>query len=94
MDDERLLAELLELAASCGLALRWTAAGATPARPGGAHIRLRGQEILMLSPEADAADVAEVVTAALAGRAELQDRFLPPAVREMLDRHGPTPHGG
>jgi hypothetical protein len=88
MDDERMLAELLELAGVCGLAVRWTAAGAAPQRPGGALIRLKGQDILVLAPDADPAETAAVVAAALAGRPELEDRFLPPAVREILGGHG------
>jgi len=83
-----MLAALLELAGACGLAVRWTNAGAAPQHPGGALIRLRGQDILMLAPDADPAETAAVVAAALAGRPELEERFLPPAVREMLARPG------
>lgn len=86
MEPPKLLAALIDLAQSLGMEVRRVPAGAeTCASPGGALVRLRGRELLFLDPTASAADQISVVAEALAGRSELEDRFLPPEIRERID---------
>jgi hypothetical protein len=60
-------------------------AGDSPEHPGGALVRLRQREMLLLNPSASTADQIAAVAGALRGRAELADRFLPPELRELID---------
>jgi hypothetical protein len=74
---------LVDLAEDLGIEVR--PAPASQAHPGGALVRLRGGEILFLDPAASVEEQIPVLVSALAGRSELQDRFLPPDLRELLD---------
>jgi hypothetical protein len=74
---------LVDLAEDLGIEVR--PAPASQAHPGGALVRLRGREILFLDPAASVEEQIPVLVSALAGRSELQDRFLPPDLRELLD---------
>lgn len=84
MDEYEQLRYLLNLAESAGIDIRRAPAGDD--HTGGALVKLRGREILFLDPGASVADRIAVAAAALAGREELQDRFLPPQIRELIDR--------
>jgi hypothetical protein len=92
VDTASQLDALINLAESLGIAI-WRATSAVdPGRrgfddlhPGGALVRLKGKEILFLDPTAPAADQLAVVAGALRGRRELQDRFLAPEVRQLID---------
>ena len=86
MDAQDLLDALLELAQTLGITVRTADAGSTQ---GGALVRLKGREVLFLEASADLADRIDAVAAALAGRAELVDRFLLPEVRAALERASP-----
>jgi hypothetical protein len=88
MDAGDLLAALLDLARSCGIAVRTAEAGSSQAA---ALVRLKGQEVLFVDPSADPADQIDAVAAALADRPELADRFLLPEVRAALERAAPRP---
>lgn len=88
MDDQDLLSELLELAQSLGIGVR-TAEACSDG--GGTLVRLKGQEVLFLDPSADLADRIDAAAAALAGRPELEDRFLVPEVRSAIERATPKP---
>ncbi len=83
MSRTRLRDRLVDLAEQLGIEVR--PAPASEAHPGGAMVRLRGREILFLDPAASTEEQIPVLVSALAGRAELQDRFLPPELRELLD---------
>ena len=48
-------------------------------------MRLKGKDILFLDPAASVADRLAAAAAALAGRDELEDRFLPPQIRQLVD---------
>ncbi len=89
MDENGQLRALLDLAESIGIQVRRApppgAGEGFDDHPGGALVRLRAQEILFLDPAAAVADRIAVVAAALRGRKELEDVFLPPAVRELLE---------
>lgn len=90
MDAYQQLAALLDLAEEIGLVVRaMPGQGDTLDHPGGALVRLGAQEVLFLDPEASVADRLSVAANALAGRPELDGRFLPPELRDLLDRHRP-----
>lgn len=86
MEPHRILGILVQLAEEIGLPVRRApAADGAGEHPGGALVRLKGREIIFLDPSAGAADQISVVASALAGRQEIEDRFLPPEVREQID---------
>lgn len=89
MDMLSQVAALVELAESLGLQVRPSPAGVESAEhPGGAMVRLKGKDVLFLDTDAPPADQLALLASSLAGRKELQDVFLPPELREVLDRHG------
>jgi len=81
MDPHELLAALIDLAEAMGIEIR----RAPPGTGSSALVRLKGKEMLFLDPIAPVADQTSVVAGALAGRAELENRFLPPEIRAQLD---------
>lgn len=83
MEQDAQLGLLLDLAESAGLEIRRAPPGGDP---GGALVRLKGTELLFLDPTAPVADQISVAASALAGRKEIEDRFLPPEIRELIDR--------
>jgi hypothetical protein len=86
MDSPTRLRLLLDLAEEIGIVLRRVpAAGDDAEHPGGALVRLKGREILFLDPTAPVDDQLSVVAAALRGRQEIENRFLPPEVRQLLE---------
>ena len=84
MDDSAKLRVLLDLAESLGMHIR-RAPAACEAHHGGAFIHLRGQAVLFLDPTAGVGDQLAVVVEALRGRPELDEQFLPPALRDLLE---------
>ncbi len=90
MDVQAKMSALIELAGEVGISIRWVpSAGQSPEHPGGALVRLKGREVLFLDPTSPEVEQADVLASALAGRAELEDRYLRPQVRELLDRASP-----
>ena len=87
MEPQTQLNALIDLAESLGITVRRvpSAGGVSGERPGGALVRLRGKEMIFLDPSAGVADRIDVVAAALRGRGELADKFLPPEIRELID---------
>jgi len=80
------LRTLLDLAEQIGLEVRRVPGSSSGSdHPGGALVRLRGREIVFLDPAACLGDQIGVLAAALKGRTEVEDRFLPPEVRELID---------
>lgn len=89
MDAQAQLAALLELAGELGIAIRPAPAGMEWVdHPGGAMVRLKGSEVFFRNHDASAQDQIDALAAALATREELKDRYLPPELRELLERHG------
>jgi hypothetical protein len=91
MDDAALLAALCELAAELDLTVRRLPAdasfeGLVPA--GSGACTLRGRRIVLLSASDPPERQVEVLAHALRAHAgaSLEMRFLPPAIRECLDR--------
>ena len=86
MDSHSLLNALIDLAETLGIATRRVSRAGEG--PGGALVRLKGRELLMLDPASPLADQIAVVAAALKGRPSLDDRFLPPEVRQVIETAG------
>ena len=86
MEELTKLNKLLELAEQVGITIRRApGAGDGSEHPGGSLVRLRGSEMLFLDPTASTSDQISAVTTALKGRAELQDQFIPPGIRDMIE---------
>ncbi len=85
MDAYQRLEWMLDLAEQIGLTVRRMPAASDGAGYiGGTLIRLKGVEVLFLDTSASLADQTAAVAAALVGRDELEDRFIPPEVRDIL----------
>jgi len=86
MEQESQLRMLLDLAEQIGLEVRCVPGSAGGAdHPGGAMVRLKGKEIIFLDPVACPSEQLDVLAMALRGRSEVEDRFLPPEVRELIE---------
>ena len=91
MDPHGQLGRLLELADELRITVRRVpASGGEGDHPGGAFVRLRGRELLFLDPTAPVSDQIGVVAGALRGRGELENRYLAPEIRELLDEPDDT----
>lgn len=85
MDELSKLTALLELAEKVGIIVRQAPASDSSEHPGGALIRLGRREMLFLDPSAPTGDQLGAAAAALRGRPELEEMFLPPDIRELLE---------
>jgi len=86
MEQDSQIRLLLDLAEQVGLEVRRVVGSSSGAEhPGGAAVRLKGREIIFLDPAACPSDQIGVLAAALRGRADIEDRFLPPEVRELIE---------
>lgn len=85
MDPHAKLTALIDLAESLGIRVRPAPAGEDADRPGGAYVRLKGSEMVFLVPSAAPADQIDVLALAMKNRPQLQDRFLPPEIRQLLE---------
>jgi len=88
VDASQQLGWLMDLADQFGVSIRRAPAGEAGGRSGGAVVRLKGKQIVFLDSSSSVADQTAVLAAALAGRPELNDRFLPPEIRELIDSAG------
>ncbi len=84
VERKQILAELLELAREAGIRVRESAPG-EPLRSGAC--RVRGEAWLVIAPGDPLEDRIAVVVSALRGEgaALLESRYLPPALRELLE---------
>jgi hypothetical protein len=96
MDPKKQLAALADLAEALGIEVRRAPSGdpSSPSRGGGAVVRLRGKSIIFLEESAPVQERISVLAGALAGREELAGRFLPPQIRELLERAGEESDAG
>ena len=86
MDLHAKLRMLTELAESVGVDVRRAPRGCDPAdHPGGALVQLRGRPVVFLDPTASLPDQISVLAEVLRQRREIQDRYLPPEIRETLE---------
>ena len=83
MDSQRRFEALLRLADELGVEVRAEPLGGQ----GGNLCVLRGHSILFLDTQADAADRLDQTAAALAGLPGLDDIYLRPDVRDLLDQY-------
>ncbi|MCE5277546.1 MAG: hypothetical protein ABFD92_14340 [Planctomycetaceae bacterium] len=88
MDGGAQLDALIALAESLEITVRCIAGRPGDGASAADLVRLNGKSVLFLDSTAPPAEQATAVAKALAGRPELQDRFLPPALREAIDRAG------
>jgi hypothetical protein len=86
MDLAEQLAALADLAESLGMEIRRAPAGDRSEHPGGAVVRLKGRQIVFLDEAATVSERIGVLASALAHGGELSGVYLPPQLRELLDR--------
>lgn len=84
MDDISTLNRLIDLAEALGVEVRKAPPGGQE-HPGGALVRLGSRSLLFLDPDAPVPDQLAVAAEALRGRAELDEQFLPPDLRGLLE---------
>lgn len=89
MDELSKLTALLDLAEELGIMVRRAPLDDAAGHPGGALVRVGDKEMLFVDPMAPTGDQIGVAASALAGRAELAERFLPPSLRSCLDEAEP-----
>ena len=86
MDEFAKIDKLIDLAEELGIEVRRAPSlFGSMDHPGGSLIRLKGKEILFLDPDAPVEDQITVAARALRGRESLQQRFLEPEIRRLLD---------
>ncbi len=88
MTPDAMLGTLMELAAGLNITVRTMPGSLDGQHGGGSLVKLRGKEILFLDSSASSADQVAALAAALKGRPELEGRFLPPEVREAIEKAG------
>ncbi len=86
---------LVGLAEEAGIAVRVARTGESELPPRSGICRVRGRLLLVVSAAEPVEARIEAVVAALRehGSGLLEERFLPPAVRERLDRTAAPPRG-
>ena len=90
MHQDSQLRMLLDLAEQIGLEVRRVPGSSSGSEhPGGAMVRLKGREILFLDPAAAPSDQIGVLAGAMRNRPAIEDRFLPPEIRELIDAAEP-----
>ena len=88
MDPYEQLEALLELARELEMAVRpMPAAFDGDEHPGGALTRIGAEQVLFLDRQAGVADQLAVVAKALAGREEIENRYLPPELRQCIRQY-------
>lgn len=86
MDQYAILDYLSDLAGQLGMEIRQSPPERDPSgRPAGAIVRLRNRFIIFLDPSSPISDQISLLASALKGRAELDDRFIPPEVRQAME---------
>lgn len=89
MDEYGQLRALLDLAESLGIEVRRVPpalGGEAGGRGGGGSlVKLHGREILFIDPNSPVAERIAVAAGALTGRSELEDTYLPPEIRQLIE---------
>ncbi len=86
MDPHRQLAALTDLAETLGIAIRRVPRSVDAGEhPGGALVVLRGTPTVFLNPDAPVPDQIALLADCLRTRREIEEMFLPPEVRELLE---------
>ncbi len=94
MESHEQLDSLLELAVQLGITIR-RLPGLTAGSeyPGGALTRLKGKEVLFLDSTSAVTDQLAVAAAALASKNQLNDRFIPPQLRQLIEEYAARTRG-
>jgi len=87
MEDQLLLQALLEVAEKAGIEVRQAALGGQ----GGGLCVLRGKKILFIDVSADLAEEIARTAEALADLEDLEQQYLLPQVRQVLQKHQKNP---
>jgi hypothetical protein len=87
VDEIAVFSALADLAEEVGVAIRRAPPLGGSQHPGGALVRLKGSEVLFLDPTASTTEQIDVLADALRGRPELENRYLRPDLRELLEEH-------
>lgn len=86
MDSYSKLDDLISLSEETGIRIRRVpGSGDGFDHPGGAVVRLKGEQVLFLDPLASVEDQIDAAVRALRQRPELENRYLPPEIRELLE---------
>ena len=93
MDDETLLSELTALAGKLGIEIRCGNIGVEEAHRRGGLCRVQGQYFLIMHSRLTRREKIRVMTEALRGLA-IEDVYLKPVIRELLDKSGLPPRRG
>jgi hypothetical protein len=95
MEPRAMFETLVGLAEEAGISVRVARAGEGELPPRSGVCRVRGRLLLVVSAAEPLDARIEAVAAALRehGGALLEQRFLPPALRERVDRSAPLPRG-
>ena len=81
MESDELLSELLDLADQMGIDVRHAAMDAD----GGGLCRLRGTWVLFVDKNASSVEQAACVAESLGGRSDLEEYYIKPQVREVIE---------
>ncbi len=86
MDDFKKLSALIQLAETLDIPIRRAPAAIDgQSNPGGSLVKFKGKEIIFLDTGASVSDQISVVALALVGRIELEEMFIKPEIRNILD---------
>ena len=83
MEEQEVLTELLDLAEVLGLEIRRAALGGQ----GGGRCRVGVKEILFVDTDASSSERIARTAGALAEMGNLEDRFVLPQIREVIERY-------
>lgn len=87
MDEPTKLSHLMDIAQDLGLEVRNVPGSGLPdSHPGGAVIRLKGRPVVFLDPSAALPEQIDVLAAALRKEPALEQRFIQPEIRQILDQ--------
>lgn len=87
MDDKSILNELLDVAERLGIEVRHEYLGGE----GGGLCRLRGKQVLFVDVSASQAEQLARTATALAGLDQVDEQYVVPKVRQVLDRYREEP---
>ena len=83
MNEQRIVAELLEMLEANGVAIRTDALGGS----GGGLCRLAGRPVFFHDTDAEAGEVAVACAEAVAKVVDIETVYLRPDVRQFIDEH-------
>lgn len=86
MTPDALLSALLDVAQNLNITVRTMPAGLDGQHGGGSLVKLRGKEIIFLDGSAATTDQVAALAAALKTHPELANCFLPPEVRDEIEK--------